>query len=228
MICSTESRTTFILFSKDSNRLYKVYFHLAIYGGFRRGEMAALTWEDINFSAKTVHINKTATVTKQGVIIKEPKTATSNRTVSIPDSVVKLLRQHRKEQIQYRLSLGDKWEGDGNYLFTQWNGKMMCPDSPYQKFKSVITMHNEKIMNDDKLSPKQKTTLLLPDIPLHGLRHTSATLLLSEKMDPVTVASRLGHAKASTTLDIYAHALEKNDKAASDTLDHLLTRKQAQ
>lgn len=206
---------------------YKVYFYLAIYGGFRRGEMTALTWEDIDLAAGTVRINKTATVTKQGVIIKEPKTATSNRTVSVPPSVVKLLRQHRKAQIAYRLSLGDKWEGDQGYLFTQWNGKMMCPDSPYQKFKSVIAMHNEKVNRQEDLTPKQKAALLLPDIPLHGLRHTSATLLLSGGVDPVTAANRLGHAKASTTLDIYAHALEKNDKAASETLDTILARRHA-
>ena len=103
----------------------------------------------------------------------------------------------------------------------------MSPDSPYQKFKAVISMHNEKVTNDSGLTPEQKAALLLPDIPLHGLRHTSATLLLSEGIDPVTVANRLGHAKASTTLDIYAHALEKNDQAASNTLESLLSKRQA-
>ena len=88
-------------------------------------------------------------------------------------------------------------------------------------------MHNEKITADKSIPAKEKDHLLLPDIPLHGLRHTSATLLLSEGTDVVTVAKRLGHAKASTTLDIYAHALAKNDETASFTLDKLLPLKKA-
>ncbi|WP_434309218.1 tyrosine-type recombinase/integrase [Hominifimenecus sp. rT4P-3] len=206
---------------------FKVYFYVALYSGARRGEIVSLTWQDIDFSNRLIDINKTASSVKGRVIVKQPKTLTSNRKIVLPDIVLKLLRQHRKEQIEYRFSLGDKWIGEGDYVFTQWNGKMMDPSTPYQKFKRVLELHNKKILADDALSAKQKEENLLPDISLHGLRHTSATLLLSEKMDPVTVANRLGHAKASTTLDIYAHALEKNDKAASDTLDHLLTRKQA-
>lgn len=59
-------------------------------------------------------------------------------------------------------------------------------------------------------------------IPFHGLRDTSATLLISANQDIATVAKRLGHAHASVTLDIYTHALEKNDRGASDALENML------
>ncbi len=58
----------------------------------------------------------------------------------------------------------------------------------------------------------------LPDIPLHGLRHTSATLLISQNVDVRTVSNRLGHAQTSTTMNIYSHSLQKKDVAASNAL----------
>ena len=68
----------------------------------------------------------------------------------------------------------------------------------------------------------QDITDQLPDIPFHGLRHTSATLLISTKPDVATVSKRLGHAHTSVTLDIYTHALEENERSASDALEALL------
>ena len=64
----------------------------------------------------------------------------------------------------------------------------------------------------------------LPLIPLHGLRHTAATLLIGQGVDIWTVSGRLGHASTSTTLNIYSHALKELDKAASDKLEEALFR----
>ena len=62
----------------------------------------------------------------------------------------------------------------------------------------------------------------LPNITFHGLRHTSATLLIADRQDIKTVQARLGHAEASTTLNIYAHALLDSDRKASDALASML------
>ena len=61
-------------------------------------------------------------------------------------------------------------------------------------------------------------------IPLHGLRHTSATLLIANNQDIRSVSARLGHAETSTTMNIYAHALESADKKASDILENVLVK----
>ena len=89
----------------------------------------------------------------------------------------------------------------------------MHPDTPYKKFKKIIKRYNNTVTDE-----KDK----LPDIPLHGLRHTSATLLISQNIDVKTVSNRLGHSQASTTIDIYTHALKQLDKKAAETLDNLL------
>lgn len=122
-----------------------------------------------------------------------------------------LIRRYRKEQYKLRLLLGTCWNGD-NYVFIQTDGKQMYPSTPYGVFKDVIHRYNSNCpQNAD----------LLPDIPLHGLRHTSATLLISQNIDVSTVSGRLGHAQTSTTMNIYSHQLKKMDEKAADTLESL-------
>lgn len=192
---------------------YKVLFYLAIFGGFRRGELIALTWDDIDFDKHTITINKASARTKSGIITKAPKTVSSNRTITLPDDIIALLRQYRKEWNLYRLSLGSYWSGDNN-LFIQDDGRQMDISTPNKVFQRVIKLYNAE--NEDKL----------PMITLHGLRHTSATLLISQNVDIKTVSHRLGHSETSTTMDIYAHALEKQDQIAADALGNLF-RQQA-
>lgn len=128
---------------------------------------------------------------------------------------MELARNYRREQLQYRLSLGSEWVGE-NYVFIQANGKQMHPDTPYNKFKSIIRCYNAHIIKEEEK---------LPEISLHGLRHTSATLMISQNVDIRTVSNRLGHTQTSTTLDIYSHALQKMDEQASSALDTLLNHK---
>lgn len=191
---------------------YKVLFYLAIFGGFRRGELVALNWDDIDFDNNTVNINKASARTKGGIITKAPKNFSSNRTVTIPKDVIALLRKYKVEQQKYRLMLGTYWKGN-NYIFIQDNGKQMDISTPNKVFRKIIKIHNDTC--EDKL----------PEITLHGLRHTSATLLIAQNIDIKTVSARLGHAETSTTMDIYAHALKKQDEVASDSLAELLQKK---
>lgn len=191
---------------------YKVLFYLAIFGGFRRGELVALKWDDIDFDNCTVSINKSSARTKDGIITKTPKNFSSNRVVTVPKDVIALLRKHKTEQQKYRLMLGTYWKGD-NYIFIQDDGKQMDISTPNKIFQKIIKIHNDTC--EDKL----------PEITLHGLRHTSATLLIAQNIDIKTVSARLGHSETSTTMDIYAHALKKRDEAASDSLAELFQKK---
>ena len=86
--------------------------------------------------------------------------------------------------------------------------------TPYQALQDTITRYNK-----DKPTEQQ-----LPHIPFHGLRHTSATLLIASQQDVKTVSTRLGHAQTSTTMNIYAHALQESDRKAADALETLLEK----
>lgn len=193
---------------------FKLFFLLALFCGIRRGELIALEWCDLDFTNNTINISKSTTIVNGKPLTKTPKTASSIRKVSVPASIMNLAKVYYKEQLQYRLQISSKWEGS-NHVFIQWNGQQMHPDTPYNTFKRIIRRHNSQVAEDsDKL----------PDIPLHGLRHTSATLLISQNVDVRTVSNRLGHSRTSTTMDIYSHALQKTDEQAAATLENLLSK----
>ena len=192
---------------------FKVFFHLALFCGMRRSELVALEWSDIDFTRNTINVNK-ATVLVQGkALTKKPKNKTSVRSISVPAPVMALIRNYQRQQYRYRLTLGSYWKGD-NYIFIQDNGQQMYPSTPYSVFKKIIHRYNET------------AAVPLPDIPLHGLRHTSATLLISQNIDVRTVSGRLGHAQTSTTMNIYSHQLKKMDEKAAEALDDLFSSKQ--
>ena len=188
-------------------------FNLAIYGGLRKGELLALEWSDINFDNDTVTVSKAVSVVAGHQITKEPKTKTARRTVSIPHFLTQRIKALKIERLKYRLSLGDYWQG-AEWIFIQENGKQMSYSTPYSAFQDTIARYNVGKKDDKQL----------PSIPFHGLRHTSATLLIAAKQDVRSVSSRLGHAQASTTMNIYAHALQETDRKAAAALESILVK----
>lgn len=201
------------LSEKDLPEQIKILFNLAIYGGLRKGELLALEWSDIDFANNTVNIVKSTAVVNGKQIVKEPKTKNSKRIVAIPIWLTQRIRAMKLARARYRLSLGDRWQG-GEWLFIQNNGRQMSYYTPYSAFSDTIVRYNKN------KKPSQK----LPQIPFHGLRHTSATLLIAAKQDVKTVSARLGHAQTSTTMNIYVHALKEADRAASDAIEQVLIK----
>ena len=195
---------------------HNIFFQFCIFCGLRRGEAVALLWSDVDLHDKTVSITKSTTIVNGKPYTKAPKNHSSARVLSVPEHIIKQLKRYRLEYNTYRLSIGCQWVERADkqeYLFIQWNGAQMYPSTPYSVFKSVIAHYNDT------------HTEQLPDIPLHGLRHTSATLLISQNVDVRTVSNRLGHAQTSTTMNIYSHSLQKKDVAASNALEELLIKK---
>ena len=185
---------------------FRVIILLTIFTGLRRGEVLGLEWQDINFKNSSLTVRQASQyISSIGIYTKDPKTETSNRIISIPESIIKLLKEYKREQLKNRLRLGDKWI-ETDRLFVQWNGAPMHPDTITRWFRQFLEDKN------------------LPHITFHGLRHTHATLLISQGLDVRTVSNRLGHAQTSTTLNFYAHAFAKMDREASDKLDNLLYR----
>ena len=163
-------------------------------------------------------------MTKNQKYIKGPKTEAGIRELTMPDEIFVLLKEWKKEQAALCVKLGTAWKGhrngknddgtrdsfDENTIFIQPdNGLPIHLSTPNHKFHEIVDLYN---------ATRKKEEEKLPRIRLHDLRHTGATLLLGEKTDIETVSHRLGHAKASVTLDIYGHALPENDKQAADTL----------
>lgn len=150
----------------------RVLFNLAVFSGLRKGEMLALQWSDIDFDNSTVSVTKAAAVVDGKQVCKAPKTKNSRREVSIPRFLTDRLRNMMIEQTRTKESLGAYWKGN-NWLFIQSDGSMMSYSTPYATFQDAIDRYNA-----DKEPADQ-----LPHIPFHGLRHTSATLLIAAHQD---------------------------------------------
>ena len=197
----------------------KVFYHIAVFCGMRKGEILALHWDDIDFEAKTIDISKSAGKTATGVECKVPKTSTSVRLLPLPEPIIPLLKQYKLEYSVYRLSLGDKWQGDGN-LFIQPDGKLMGLATPYHRFKRHIKQYNEWVKHTNSELPSgQKKLEPLPEIPLHGLRHSCATWLNHIGVNFLVISKILGHAQVSTTMNIYAHGFESQLREASTKMN---------
>lgn len=103
-----------------------------------------------------------------------------------------------------RIKIGDKWNDTGK-VFTQSTGKPMHPDTITGWIHKFVSRNN------------------LPNICVHSLRHTNASLLIANNINITTVSKRLGHANTATTTKIYAHAIRTADEIAADTLQDILT-----
>ena len=186
---------------------YKVAIILDVFTGARLGELMGLEWNDIDFKNKEIAINKASQyLPEKGIYTKEPKTSSSYRNVSIPDSVVEMLEEYKLWYDNQKELCGEFWH-DSNRLFVQDNGKPMHPDTVSKWFGKFIKR------------------IGLPVINFHGIRHTNATLLISQNVDVAVVAARLGHAQISTTFNFYVHPLASHNRSAGIVLQNLLVDK---
>ena len=194
---------------------YKTLFVLLLYSGMRRGEICGLSWADIDFRNGIIDINKSSLyLPEKGIFDDTTKNKSSMRSIKVPPFVIELLKDLRKEQLQEMFKQGTAWQGSRDAqekIFTQANGKPIHPCSVTDWFEKFLERHN------------------LPDISVHSLRHTNATLLIASGVDLRTVSKRLGHAQMTTTANIYTHAIRTADERASQVLDDMfsLTTKKA-
>ncbi len=210
---------------EDEPIKYRTMVILALYGGMREGELTALTWNDIDFDKCLIKIDKSLQhLPGRDTFIKSTKTE-NVRVISTPQSAMELLKEYKKWQNEEKLSIGDLWNKT-DCLFTGVNGGHIFPSTISKWFLKFIRRHNEAIMNDDTITKEDKVLYLVREVNFHGLRHTSATILISQNVDVSTVSKRLGHARTSTTMDIYSHSLQRSDSAAADKLENLFNKKE--
>ncbi|MBP3856346.1 MAG: site-specific integrase [Ruminiclostridium sp.] len=183
---------------------YRAFFMLAIYGGFRRGEMLGLEWKDIDFDTRVVNIRRTSNYTnKNGTFTDTTKTKSSQRSIKLAETVINVLRNLKSEHDTMREELGNQWI-ENDRLFVQWNGKPMANNTPYTWLKRFT----------------EKNGMRFCDV--HSMRHFHASLLIFAGVDPATVSADLGHSAISTTTGIYVHMFQEAQARTSDVIANAL------
>ena len=183
---------------------YKVAIILTVFTGVRLGELMGLEWQDVDFKTGIISINRSSQyLADKGVFTKTPKTESSIREVAIPDFVISLLEEYKLWYEEQKSIYGELWT-NSDRLFVQSDGKPMHPSTISKWFVKYVAQ------------------IGLPVINFHGLRHTNATLVISQNIDVAVVAARLGHAQITTTFNFYVHPIISHNRQAGSVLENLL------
>ncbi|MNH92328.1 putative prophage phiRv2 integrase [compost metagenome] len=166
----------------------------------RRGEVLGLRWRDINHKTKTLCVRQTVVWTpSEGIIIQEPKTESSKRTIAISDLLVKDL-ETRRLQIEENV-INQLDYSDNDLVCCYANGNAVQPRRINERFEYLTKKSG------------------LPKIRLHDLRHSHATMLLENNINPKVAAERLGHSSVKMFLDRYSHLLPSMQDEAASTIE---------
>lgn len=187
---------------------FQTLVQLAIFTGARRGELTALKFSDIDYEQRKITIERAAYKPVGEPLALKPPKDYETRTVTVNASCIELIKMLKAEKIEDAQRLGSKWI-EGDWLFTQWNGEMMNPQTPSKQFPKFLAKNGLK---------RRK---------FHSLRHTSATLLLYAGVNIKQVQGRLGHGDIETT-NKYLHLIEEADVEAVNKLDIMLLPKRQQ
>lgn len=184
---------------------WKTMVHLLLITGCRRGEIMGLKWEDMEWDRNRVKIARSLLYSPARGVYEDTTKTGNIRRISLPSETMQLLRRYRAWYSELKLKNGDRWQ-DSGFLFVQDNGEHMHPDSLTDWLNKFSKRHG------------------IPNVHPHKFRHTMASLLYFGGMDSVTISKRLGHAKVSTTTDIYSHIIQQADEQAADKIAETVLR----
>lgn len=196
-----------------SDRLY-VAFLLELNTGLRRGELLALSWDCIDFEKKKLTIKRTLARVRlpdkgtSELKFSEPKTKSGKRDIPLHQNIIKELQAHKARQNKEKLLHGPKYT-DNDLVFCTPQGTPIEPRNFHRKHTEILKKAG------------------LPHIRVHDLRHTVATLLVNNGIDPENIRALLGHSKTSTTLDLYCHSTSEGKEKAIETLSQIINLAQA-
>ena len=176
---------------------------LTLATGLRQGEALGLRWQDVDLDAGAIHVRHALLRMGSKVELVEPKTKRSRRRIAIPASVVALLREHRKRQLQDRLCAGTRWQ-DGDYVFTSSIGTPMDGADVTRRFQRLLAAAS------------------LPRMRFHDLRHGAASLLLAQGVHARVVMEMLGHSTIALTMNTYSHVIPELQREAADKMEAVL------
>lgn len=174
---------------------YQAAFYLAVFGGFRKGELLGLKWDDVDLDTGAYRIRANRLYDyeskERGATYEDtPKTENSSRRGVLPEMAVDILKTLKASQSENETAYGDAYTRSG-YILRHEDGRPIAPAS----LANWLTRFRGK--ND------------LPHFTLHSLRHTHASLMRYLGADIGEIQKKLGHADKSTTENIYVHLFEQ-------------------
>jgi integrase len=195
-----DEASAFLTEAQQEDAQTAAFFALALDSGARKGELFGLRWEDVDLDAAQVRIDRQMYCHLPAAEADFGPTKTKRgRTVAIGAQTVALLRTHRRTQSELKMRNRDTYH-DLDLVFAR---EYRVPGKVGGELGDPMSA---SVLAEDAFRRVAKRANVRK-IKFHGLRHTSATLLLRANVPPHVVARRLGHSQVTTTLETYAHVL---------------------
>jgi integrase len=174
-------------------------YQLAITTGMRQSELLGLKWADLDWANGVLNVKRQYQRLPDGSsAYLPPKTKSGIRSIRLGQATLAILRAHRSRQFQ-------ESQQDQDVIFSGKPGVPLHRSALVQRYKRLLKEAG------------------LPSLRFHDLRHTAASLMLIKGVPVLVVSRRLGHAKASMTLDIYAHLVPSMQERAAEVMDEITT-----
>ncbi len=162
--------------------------------GLRRGEILALWWDDLDFRTGTLRVERQVQRIQGKLVVSQPKTRASSRSILLPAPILKILEQ-------YRQNVDSRWM----FPSPKKEDSPRDPAAVRKKLSAVLKRAG------------------CPAARFHDLRHTFATSALEHGMDVKTLSTVIGHVSSATTLNVYAHVTDEMRQKAADKIDRAIT-----
>lgn len=185
----------------EADRTFPIWAFL-LSAGLRIGELVALRWPNVDPDGRVVRVVEFSSTIGYEVVASAGKSRDAVGTIDLDDHLVAILRDQRRRQAEERLATLDHVESD--HVFTRAGGGPYHPESLSRQLSDLSVMAH------------------LPRLTAHGLRHTSATLMLASGVPPKVAAARLGHADAMLFTNLYSHVAPTMQRDAADRLSAAL------
>jgi integrase len=181
----------------------EVLVTVALALGLRKGEALALRWKDVDLDRGTLTVSGTLKRrVGEGLFIDIPKTDNARRTIALPGSCVRALREHKRRQTAEKLACGPAWQA-GDFVFTTPIGTPIDPRNCTRLYHALTERAG------------------LGRGRFHALRHSAATIMLGMGVPLEVISKTLGHAGYAITADVYAHVRADLQRRAADAMDQL-------
>ena len=201
---------------------------LGIFCGLRRGEIAGLRWQDVDFNESTLHIRHSLLripisdlarldypyikrSINSALVLDTVKTEASENSIIVPQHVTSFLRHVKHQYDTNRMRFGPHFHNT-QFVMANEIGDPYDPNWYRKTLHKLIQSYND---SHPESSP-------IPLIRVHDLRHTAATILLENDVDIKLVSHQLRHSDTGITQNLYQHVTERLESKIANTLDSLI------